>query len=410
MKTNRHRFLISFTRRFLLKVSGAAAMVVPVLPLVCTSVHGVGAFAQNTPASPHDIADTWQGTLHAGRDLRTVIKISKDDKGTYKGVLYSVDQEGATLPLDSVTLQGSDVKYSIKAIDGTFEGRLSADGKTIDGSWKQGPNPIPLVLTRATPETEWAIPTPPPPVPPMAADANPTFEVATIKPGTPDRQGKLFTVRGRHFITVNTNVNDLIAFAYGLHARQIIGAPDWFGTSLFDIDAVPDAEGRPNQKQMQVMVQKLLADRFQMKFHHDKKELSVYTISVGAGGPKLTKSTGGTNDPGGFMFRGLGDLVVRNLTMAEFATWMQSGVMDKPVVDQTGLTDKYDFTLKWTPDDSQFAQFRGTGATPPKPTDDPNAPPALYTAIQEQLGLKMGPGKAPDDVIVIDKAEKPSAN
>jgi uncharacterized protein (TIGR03435 family) len=96
--------------------------------------------------------------------------------------------------------------------------------------------------------------------------------------------------------------------------------------------------------------------------------------------------------------------------MAEFATWMQSGVMDKPVVDQTGLTDKYDFTLKWTPDDSQFAQFRGTGVVPPKPTDDPNAPPALYTAIREQLGLKMGPGKAPDDVIVIDKAEQPSAN
>lgn len=410
MKTNRHRFLISFTRRTLLTAGRAAAMVFRVLPIVFTSVHGAGAYAQNAPASPHDIADTWQGTLHAGRDLRTVIKISKDDKGSYKGVLYSVDQEGASLPLDSVTLQGSDVKYSIKAIDGTFDGRLSADGKTIDGSWKQGPNPIPLLLTRATPETEWAIPTPPPPVPPMAADANPTFEVATIKPGTPDRQGKLFTVRGRHFITVNTNVNDLIAFAYGLHAKQIIGAPDWFGTSLFDIDAVPDAEGRPNQKQTQVMVQKLLADRFQMKFHHDQKELSVYTIAVGAGGPKLTKTAAGPNDLPAFFFRGLGDLVVRNLTMAEFATWMQSGVMDKPVVDQTGLTDKYDFTLKWTPDESQFAQFRGTGATPPKPTDDPNAPPALYTAIQEQLGLKMGPGKAPDDVIVIDKAEQPSAN
>jgi uncharacterized protein (TIGR03435 family) len=407
MKTNRHRFLIPFTRSNLLR---AAAAVVPAVALAFAMVHGMCAYAQNAPASPHDIADTWQGTLHAGRDLRTVVKISKDDKGGYKGTLYSVDQEGASLPLDSVSLQGSEVKYSIKMIDGTFEGRLSADGKTIDGTWKQGPNPVPLVLTRATPETEWAIPTPPPPVPPMAADANPTFEVATIKPGTPDRPGKLFTVRGRHFITVNTNVNDLIAFAYGLHAKQIIGAPDWFGTSLFDIDAVPDAEGRPNQKQTQVMVQKLLADRFQMKFHHDKKELSVYTISVGAGGPKMTKSTANPNDLGGFMFRGLGDLVVRNLSMAEFATWMQSGVMDKPVVDQTGLTDKYDFTLKWTPDDSQFAQFRGTGAAPPKPTDDPNAPPALYTAIQEQLGLKMGPGKAPDDVMVIDQAEKPSAN
>jgi uncharacterized protein (TIGR03435 family) len=84
---------------------------------------------------------------------------------------------------------------------------------------------------------------------------------------------------------------------------------------------------------------------------------------------------------------------------------------DKPVIDQTGLTEKYDFNLKWTPDDSQFAAFRGGGAPPPPPTtDDANAPPALYTAIQEQIGLKMGPGKAPDDVIVIDHVEKPTAN
>lgn len=89
---------------------------------------------------------------------------------------------------------------------------------------------------------------------------------------------------------------------------------------------------------------------------------------------------------------------------------MQAGVMDRPVVDQTGLTDKYDFQLKWTPDDSQFAQFRGTGATPTPPTDDAKAPPSLYTAIQEQLGLKMGPAKIPDDVIVIDHVEKPSEN
>ncbi len=97
MKTNRHPFLVSFTRNALLQVASAAAGVVPVLPLVFASVHGVYAYAQNAPAAPHDIVATWQGTLHAGRDLRTVIKISKDDKGGYKGVLYSVDQEGATL-------------------------------------------------------------------------------------------------------------------------------------------------------------------------------------------------------------------------------------------------------------------------------------------------------------------------
>ncbi len=97
--------------------------------------------------------------------------------------------------------------------------------------------------------------------------------------------------------------------------------------------------------------------------------------------------------------------------MAGFATWMQGYVMDKPVVDQSGLTDRYDFSLKWTPDESQFAQWRGTnGPTPPPAGDNPDAPPGFYTAVQEQLGLKFEATKAPDDVIVIDHVEKPSPN
>jgi uncharacterized protein (TIGR03435 family) len=161
---------------------------------------------------------------------------------------------------------------------------------------------------------------------------------------------------------------------------------------------------------MQMMVQKLLADRCKLTFHHDKRDLSVYVISLASGGPKMTKSKSDPHDPGAFLFRNLGDLIVRNQSMADFATWMQAGVMDKPVVDQTGLTDKYDFQLKWTPDESQFAQFRGTGAVVPPPSDDPKAAPNLYTAMQEQLGLRMGPAKFPDDVIVIDHVEKPSEN
>jgi uncharacterized protein (TIGR03435 family) len=161
---------------------------------------------------------------------------------------------------------------------------------------------------------------------------------------------------------------------------------------------------------MASMVQKLLADRFGLKFHHDKKELSVYVISLAGGEPKMRKSTAGPNDTPAFFFRQLGDLVVRNQTMADFAKWMQSGVMDRPVVDQTALTDRYDFELKWTPDDSQFGQFRGTGVTVQPPKDEATALPGLYTAIQEQLGLKMGPAKVPDDVIVIDHADKPTPN
>jgi uncharacterized protein (TIGR03435 family) len=364
-----------------------------------------------TPATAQDITGTWQGALHivqANRDLRTVAKITKAAGGGYTVVFYSIDQGGQPFTASKASFEAGVLKYSLIAMDGSYEGKMSEDGKTITGIWTQGTTVLPLVLTRATADTAWPIPEP---VKPMAAGANPGFDVVTIKPSQPNKPGKWFGFRGTHFLTMNTNMNDLVAFAYGLHSKQIVGAPDWFGTDLFDIDGIPDVPGQPSLHQMELMVQKLLPDRFQLKFHHEQRELSVYIITVAPGGPKMAKTTAGPNDVSGFGFRGLGDLIVRNMSMAEFATWMQSGVMDRPVVDHTGLTDKYDFTLKWTPDESQFAQFRGTnGPIPPPAGDNPNAPPSLYTAVQEQIGLKIEAGKAMDDVIVIDHVEKPSPN
>jgi uncharacterized protein (TIGR03435 family) len=357
-------------------------------------------------AQDKDITGNWQGTLQAGKGLRIVMKVTKDD-GKLKAVSYSIDQGGQPIPITSITLQGSAVNFTIKTLDVTYVGTLNPDGNSISGNQTQGGQTHPLNFDRVSAENMWAIPEPPKP---MAADADPGFDVVTIKPSVPGRQGKGIGFRGRHFNTVNFNVNDLIAFAYGLHVKQIVGAPDWFGTELYDIDGVPDVEGQPSMKQMNLMVQKLLADRFKLVFHHDKRELAVYAITVGKGGPKMDKSASDPNAPMAFFFRKLGALTVRNQTMADFASWMQAAVMDKPVVDHSGLTGKYDFTLNWTPDDSQFAQFRGAGATVPAGTDDPNAPAGLYTAIQEQLGLKLEPVKAPDDVIVIDHVEKPSAN
>jgi uncharacterized protein (TIGR03435 family) len=360
--------------------------------------------------SPHDIEGTWQGTLHiaaANRDLRIVNKITRGDKGELKVMDYSIDQGGQGMGATSASFEDGVLKYSIDFIQGKYEGKMSADGKTITGTWTQGPNPLALNLERANADTAWVIPEPPKAMP---ADANPGFDVATVKPTKPGQQGKLFTFRGRSLVTINTNMNDLVTFAYGLHTKQIIGAPDWFGTDSFDIDGVPDVDGRPSLKQMRSLLQKLLADRFKLTFHHEQRELTAYILTVAPGGPKIKTTTATPNDSPGFLFRGLGDLMVRNMDMKEFANGMQSAVMDKPVIDQTGLTEKYDFNLKWTPDDSQFAQFRGGGAPPTPPTEDPNAPPSLYTAIQEQAGLKIGPGRAPDDVIVIDHVEKPSAN
>jgi hypothetical protein len=195
---------------------------------------------------------------------------------------------------------------AIAGIGGTYEGKLNADGTSIAGTWTQGDRPLPLNLTRATSETAWTIPDPPARLKPMPADASPMFEVATIKPSRPDEQGKAFRVNGRHFSTINTSLSDLITFAYGLHARQITGGPAWLETEKYDLAAQPDGEGQPNDKQWKMMVQKLLADRFKLTFHRDKKELSVYAIVVGKTGPKLTKSEGDPNGLPGLFFRDSG--------------------------------------------------------------------------------------------------------
>lgn len=367
----------------------------------------------STPASATDIVGTWQGTLmppNGQKSQRIVIKVTKDPDGTYKATLYNADRGGTPLKFATVTVQGADVKFVTPMV--TVQGKLSADGKTLDGSFNGGaPNPLPVTFARATPDTEWPIPEP---IKPMAADAKPGFDVVTIKPSAPGSQGKGIGFDGHHFRLMHANLNDMIALGYGLHTKQIVGGPDWAGTELFDVEGVPDVPGMPNQKQIQILLQELLADRFQLKFHNEQRELAVYAITVAAGGPKLTKTTAAPTDPPGFGFRGPNGqgvtVMVRNLTMADFAMWMQASVTDRPMVDLTELKDRYDFQLKWTPDDSQFAQFRGAGMTMPAPSDAADAPPSLYTAVQEQLGLKIEATKAPDDVMVIDHVEKPSPN
>jgi uncharacterized protein (TIGR03435 family) len=357
------------------------------------------------------IEDTWQGTLHvpqANRDLRIVVKVKKDDKGALQVSNYSIDQGGGEMKADSASFQDGEFKFAIQGIDGKYEGKMSGDGKSIAGTWTQGPGSVPLLLERATPQTEWAIPTPPPRLPPMAADANPSFEVATIKPSQPDRPGKLFGVQGSHFRTVNTTLADMIKFAYGVQDKQIIGAPSWVESDKFDIEAQPDAPGAPNKDQVSMMMQKLLTDRFQLKFHKDTKELPAYVLTAAKTGQKMTKSEVPDQLPGLFFTNiSPATLTVRNATMDDVCHLFQSAVLDRPVVDQTGITGKWNFLLKWTADESQFS---GMGVKVPPPSDAADAPPPLFTAIQEQIGLKLDAGKAQIPVLVIDKVEKPSAN
>jgi uncharacterized protein (TIGR03435 family) len=320
--------------------------------------------------------------------------------------MYSIDQGGQGLAASSVSLQGTTVKFAVPAIGASYEGKLSADSSAIAGTFNQGGASLPLNLARATSETAWTIPSPPAAAAPMAANANPSFDVATIKPSNPDAPGKLFTVRGRQVMTINTTVNDLVSFAYTLHPRQITGGPGWLETDKYDVTGQPDVEGVPNQAQLRMLVQKLLADRFKLTFHRDKKDLSVYALVVGSKGPTLTKSEGDPSGLPSLLFRGLGSLPARNATMADLANVMQTAVLDRPVVDRTGLTGRYDFTLTWTPDETQFASMGIR--VPPPPADA--ATPGLFNAIQEQLGLKFDSTRAAVDVIVIDRIERPSAN
>jgi uncharacterized protein (TIGR03435 family) len=175
----------------------------------------------------------------------------------------------------------------------------------------------------------------------------------------------------------------------------------------YDVTGLPGAPGIPNQEQLRGMVRQLLEDRFQLAFHRETRDQSVYAIVMGEGGHKLARNDSNPQGLPSLLFRGLGMLPAVNATMADLAGVMQAAVMDRPVVDQTGLEGKYDFTIRWTPDESQFA---GLGVRVPPPSDDPNAPPGLFTAFQEQLGLKLESTRAPAEVLVIDRVERPSEN
>jgi uncharacterized protein (TIGR03435 family) len=369
---------------------------------VLAALLGVGARAQDAP-------ETWQGTLHPGQqDVRLELQITKAD-GALKGKLYSVDGQGpGGIATTTMSLDGGVLKFTIVGIDASYEGKVGPDGKSAVGTWKQGGRELPLTLEHVNADAAWPIPKPTPALSLMDPKLVPGYEVATIKPSAPDAQGRGFTLQGRHMVARNFTVEGLITLAYNLHEKQVIGGPAWLTTDHFDLDVLPDHEGLPSLDQARGIVRKLLADRFALKFHEDTKELSVYVLSVAKTGPKLTKSGSDPNSPPG-LGGPPGRMMVRNASMAEFAQVMQA-TLDRPVVDQTGLKDRYDFVLKWTPDESQYG-----GRIPPPNSGDSgaaaaDAPPPLFTAIQEQLGLKLDATKAPAKVMVIESVEKPSEN
>ncbi len=369
--------------------------------------------AQTVPGAPaRDITGTWQGKQPLPQapngELRVVFKILKADDGTFKATLYTIDQPGPGYPGTAAVIQGSNVEITIPGVGGTYEGKLDADAITLTGKWILGVgNSFPMTLAHVKDDAAWEIPKPPAPPKMMAADADPEFEVAVIKLSDPNRR-RLYSIGSTEVSAVGATVHDLIVFSFGVHASQISGAPAWIESDKFDIRGKAQGGAQPNPIQFKAMLRKLLADRFQLAFHRDQKQLAVYALTVGKNGPKLTRSEANSSIPN-LVRRGPGNLPARNVTMEEFAGNLQAAVLDRPVIDQTGLKGRFDFQLQWTPDETQFALTGGPGA-PPKPPEGAETPPDLFTAIQQQLGLKLESARAQIDVLVIDKVEKPSEN
>jgi uncharacterized protein (TIGR03435 family) len=230
----------------------------------------------------------------------------------------------------------------------------------------------------------------------MAKDASPAFLVATIKPSDPATVGSGFPTEGHRITCYNETVDDLLMVAYGIHPKQIVNGPEWLGKDRFDVNGTPDVSGEPSLAQMQGMYRKLLADRFHLVMHRETRAIPIYALTIAKGGPKLKiADPGETLNQGNRGGGGMRILKFTAMPMSTFALNMNF-YEDRPVVDHTGLQGRYDFTLKWTFDDSQAS--------------DQDSAPSLFTAIREQIGLKMDAVKGPVEVVVIDHVDRPTPN
>jgi uncharacterized protein (TIGR03435 family) len=248
---------------------------------------------------------------------------------------------------------------------------------------------------------------------PAIGPASGGFEVAAINPTAPDwNGGAAFTMQGGHrFIVRNYTLKSLVGAAYDLPTRLVSGGPAWINTEHYDIVAETPGEVRPGVDEQMSMLQNLLVDRFRLTFHREQKELPIYTLTVASSGSKMKKSDGPPSDGRpALVFRLFPErralLPVRDATMAEFASVLQHGPFDRPVVDKTALAGRYDFDLDWAPGEGEFGGMMS--ARPPLPDD--SSKPDLFTAVQQQLGLRLLATRGPVQTFVVDRAERPSEN
>jgi uncharacterized protein (TIGR03435 family) len=239
---------------------------------------------------------------------------------------------------------------------------------------------------------------------PIRAQSNttssPAFDVVSIKPTVSNRGGGpgpfISTTAGRLF--GRGSLQFFLQYAYGVQAFQIAGRPGWFSTDRFDIEA-KEPQGDNHYSQFPQMLRPVLTDRFHLATHRETRQLGIYSLVVARDGPKLT--AGHATDEQGTR-GGNGQLVATRMTMRAFAS-MLSRITSRLVQDRTGLDGEFNFTLTWTPDEFQRPDPLGR---PPVSREGAG----LFTALQEQLGLRLDAGTGPVDVLVVDRVERPSDN
>ncbi len=259
-----------------------------------------------------------------------------------------------------------------------------------------------------------------PGLPSVAGDVYPSFEVATIKPDDASAPNMpVYKLRGRNFVALRASLEDLIAFAYGLQRKQIVHAPGWIRSERYDVNAVPDSPGMPNMEQLRMMVRKLLANRFKLTVHDETRVLPAYVMTADKDGEKLTPDQGKRQLLRLSFRAGKGGITMRveNASMPVVTSFLQEMVLDRPVVDRTGLGGRYDFECTFAPDDSEFSGHppRILASSDPGPTggDTPTetlSAPGLFEAMRQQLGLKLSAEKRAVNVIAVDHVDHPSPN
>jgi uncharacterized protein (TIGR03435 family) len=233
------------------------------------------------------------------------------------------------------------------------------------------------------------------------------FEVATVKPAIEDQKGRYLKMEGAgRFIGKDYTLKLLIAAAYDLNPKTISGGPPWVDSSHFDIAARTPGQVLPTHDEQMKMLRSLLTERFHLAFHREQREFSFYALELAKGGARLKPSVTPEQPPTvgpGVVYPGRIALPGHNATVQELASLLQRAILDRPVVDRTGLTGRYDFSLEWAPNETEFGGDVGAA-----PETTPSLP--LFEAIQQQLGLRLEPTRGPVDALAIDAAQKPTDN